>query len=257
MIIRKSRRMLALSGIAPVLLAGALGGGVILARAENGTPTAPTTGVQAQQARANPMDAFIKDLAANLNIPEQTLRDALKKTASGELDKLVASGKLTKEQADKIRERIAQGNGSFFMPSGAGPRGGPGAHPGGAGPMGAGIGIAFDNVAKFLRIDAATLKSDLASGKSLAQEAIDKGSTRDALKQFLITDSNARIDQLAKDGKITATIAADLKQRFAANLDRMIDATHKAMGPGGMKPRGNGAPSMPGMPGAPRLPGTN
>jgi hypothetical protein len=87
-----------------------------------------------------PDDPFVKAVADSLNKDAADVRKALRDIArdklESKLDEAVKSGRLSKEQADRIRKRIESGNGEFgfrMHGRGHGP-GGPGHGPGGPGP---------------------------------------------------------------------------------------------------------------------------
>jgi hypothetical protein len=95
---------------------------------------------------------------------------------------------------------------------------GPGA--GHGGPMGhIGFGkFDLDTVASALGIDAATLRSDLQSGKTIAQIASDQGVDVQKVIDAVVSDVTTKIGQAVKDGKLTQaqadTITSNLNQRI-------------------------------------------
>src|SRR3954451_3263385 len=104
--------------------------------------------------QADPEKSIIEDAAKRLNVTPKALRDALSEAQQAELDKAVKTGKLTQEQADRIKEhRLDEGH--VLGGPGCGPRfGGPG-RPGGPGPgPGPGRGR-FDHGGPGASIDAA------------------------------------------------------------------------------------------------------
>lgn len=255
------------------VIVATLGGGVMLARAD-GTPT-PTPGATSS---ATPpkngkdpkafTDDFIQKLADNLGIPVQTLKDALKKTSLDELDKAVADGKLTQDQANKIRDAInngAPGGFGFNIPffGGRGPGGGKpnGAAPNGATPNGApnipgsrggfGLGPANDDaIATFLGIDADTLHGELKNGKTLVQVAEAHGKTRDELKTFITSQEDAQIAAAVTAGKLTQAQADAIKANQSGQVDKFIDAQQPGHGPKPPSAKPRTAPSNPSSGGA-------
>lgn len=83
----------------------------------------------------------------------------------------------------------------------------------------------FQAAATFLGISDQDLRTQLRSGKSLAQIAQAAGKSKDALVQAIVIDETAKIDQAVKDGKLTADMAtrikADLTQRVTDLVDRV------------------------------------
>lgn len=236
-----------LIGLMPLAAAG-IAGGVVFAQGSGGG-SSPVAGTVQEQAAPNPqpMDDYIKRLAANLGISEQALRDALKKTSREEVDAAEAAGKMTKETADKLRAAIDAGNGFF----GIGGQGMHGPGRGGPGDMGrmAGPGATGEEIAAFLGVTSQVLHDEMKAGdKSLAEIAAAHGKSRDDLKKFITETSTKRIDQLQADGKLTADQATAARTAIADNMDTFIDAK-------GMAHKGKGMPGMPGGPRGHRGPG--
>lgn len=87
--------------------------------------------------------------------------------------------------------------------------------------------IAFrhDNAAllAFLKIDAATLKSELQAGKTLAAIAGERGISRQQLRDFMTYQMTQKIDQAVAAGKIAADKAYEIKVNIAGRVDAIID----------------------------------
>ena len=241
-----------LFGAAPLAAASIIGGGVVFAQSGSGTTPTP---IQAQAVHQAATGEYMTALATNLNISEQTLRDAIKKTNLSFLDKAVTDGKITAEMAAKIRADIESGQFGFFMGGHGGPggpgmdghgRGGPGGpdkdgrgHPGGhfAGP----------ELATFLGITQEQLRTELGSGKTLAQVADAHGKTRQQLSDFLIAARKAELDKGVADGKLTQTQADAQLTMFTDKIATMLDSTGKPPmgGPGGPNRGPRNAPPVP------------
>jgi transposase-like protein len=225
-----------LFGAAPLAAASIIGGGVVFAQSGPGTAPTPT---QAQVDRQAATSDYIKALATNLNISEQTLRDAIKKTNLSFLDKAVTDGKITKEMADKIRADIESGQFGFFFGGPGGP-GGPGGHGGPGGPGMDGRGhpgghFAGPEFAAFLGVTQEQLRTELASGKTIAQVAEAHGKTRQQVSDFLIAARKAELARGVADGKMTQAQADEQLKMFTDNIATMLDSTGKPPmgGPGG------------------------
>ncbi|MEO8540876.1 MAG: hypothetical protein ABI577_14135 [bacterium] len=194
-------------------------------------------------------DAYIEKLAANLGVDAQKLKDAIKSTNLQVLDEKVADGSISSTDADALRTRIEGSDGTFFGIGGHGGRGdrGPGG-PGGPGvPGGPGMGVNQDDLATFLGIDAATLRTELQT-KSLATVATDHGKSADALKTFLTESVKTSLAQAVSDGKMTQAQADERVAAFSANLDTEINEIHTMgdHGPrGGMTPPNGGTAPAP------------
>ncbi|MHB1651335.1 MAG: hypothetical protein ACYCVD_02520 [Desulfitobacteriaceae bacterium] len=83
-----------------------------------------------------------------------------------------------------------------------------------------------EQVQTLLGLDAASLKAELRSGKSLAEIAQAKGITKDTLIAQLQTFIVSNLDQAIKDQKITPNVAAKIKQGLPQKLDAMVTKQH-------------------------------
>lgn len=274
---RRWRRVV-MAGVATVAAAG-VGGSIVFAMSSSSdTQTGPVAGVHFQaspSATASPgtklgpkikesLDQYIKDLAKNLGVDEQKLRDAMKQTALDEINRLEAAGSISKDMADKFRNAVNSGDFSFGLPGLAPekPKNAPGGeHDGLFGVFGLGsFGAldpmgAVDDLAKFLNVDRAGLLSELTSGKSLAEIAQAHGKSRDDLKNFLGDEVKQKLQQGVASGKMTQAQADKAQQQFADNLDRLVDGKIQLHGDRsrGPKPKTTPAPST--APSAPRYRG--
>jgi hypothetical protein len=130
------------------------------------------------------------------------------------LKALVADGTITQDQADKIQARVQQ-DAQQARTQRKEARS-----------------EELDKIAGVIGISADDLKSQLQSGKTLAQIAGDK---TDAVVQTLTADANARIDQAVANGKLSADKAATLKTQTA---NRISQAVQNGKGLGGLFPGG-------------------
>src|SRR5436190_18495288 len=110
---------------------------------------------------ATDRQAFINDVAKRLNVSPDRLKSAFQGAFSDRLDAAVAAGKLTRAQADAIKQRVQQNDGIPFLGRPHPFFGGPG------GPFVAG----FDGAAQYLGLTPAQLNTQLESAKSLAAVA--------------------------------------------------------------------------------------
>jgi hypothetical protein len=156
------------------------------------------------------------------------------------LKSLVDDNTITQAQADAIKARL-EANRPKDAPGdnhAEGRRGGPGPE--------------LDAAAAFLGTTAADLRTQLESGKTLAQVAGDK---TDALIADLVAKANARIDDAVKSGKLDQTKADQLKTDTAQRITDMVNGKMPAGGPkggpkGGHGPRGGQPPAAPSAPSA-------
>jgi uncharacterized protein YidB (DUF937 family) len=185
------RRRLIIAAAAGALAAGA--GGAIAATQFG------SSGIDSQ--------AVIDDAAKQLGVDPSKLGDALRKALADQIDSLAANGRLTKEQADALKARIQAGSFPLF-----------GAHLG-FGHFGRfGFG-SLDAAAGYLGMSEPDLRSALASGKTLAQVAQDKGKSVDGLVSALVDSAKQKLDAAVAAGRLTQaqedSLVADLKQRIA------------------------------------------
>lgn len=184
-------------------------------------------GVAAQQGGngAAPSN-FVAKLAGKLGVSPDQLQSAIQQTESELIDEGVASGRITAERAAEMKQRIAEGKGMGF-----GHRGGPG-H-GRGGPKLGGM----QDIAGIIGIDGATLRTEMESGKTLAQIAEAHGKSRADVKAALLKSGAERLDKLVAEGKITAEQKQSMLDQLSTRIDTMLDASgplkqHKPGRPG-------------------------
>lgn len=222
----KSKRTVAIGATVAV---AALGGGVAVAA---------TSG-------SDPRDEIISDAAQRLDVSPQELRSALQGAFEEQLDDAVRAGRLTQEQADRMKERLRE-NGLPL--GGPGRPGGPGHHRHG-GPGGPGL----DAAADYLGLTRAQLARRLANGRSLAQVARAEGKSVDGLEDAIVAAAEEQLDRAVGDGKLTDRQRDEMLERLREHVDELIAARGPRGGPRG-KHRGHGPGDFghgPGGPGGP------
>jgi hypothetical protein len=226
-------------GTAVLVTSALVAGGVL---AQTPPPTPPTPGAPPSvAAKPNaPLETFVNKLAARLGIAPDRLTTEAKNVQKEMIDEAVAAGRISKEAADKLKERVDAGH---FVWPGVGPHGPgkPGAH-GRPGAALAGLREGFTAVAGFLGVTPEDLRKEL-PGKSLAQVAEAHGKTRQQLIDFLVGEADKRLKQAVTDKKMTQEQATQMLDRFKQNVGQMV---HRVT-PTGPGPRANRA-----APGAPK-----
>lgn len=211
---RLHQRLFSRKGIAGLTaglaLAGLSAGG--LAFAQTPSPTAEPAG-----------NTFIQRLAQRLGIGEDQLTQAVHDTRSAMIDEAVAQGRVTPEQAERMKNRDLKGR---LGPGLFGGGRGPGEHSAG-GPRQF-IRAEFASIAQWLGLDAATLRSELQSGKSLAEVAQAQGQDRTALVNKLTTDITGQINQAVQSGRLTQEQADRILPNVQSHVERMVDRQHGA-----------------------------
>jgi hypothetical protein len=89
----------------------------------------------------------------------------------------------------------------------------------------------FQVASAYLGISAEDLRTQLRSGKSLAEiAAATPGKTKAGLVAAIVADETARIDKAVADGKLTAEQAARLKAGLAERVGQMVERSMTASG---------------------------
>lgn len=223
----------------------AIGAAVALAVAGGGVAYAATS-------NSDPRDAVLRDAAQRLNVTPGELRSALEGAFGDQLDQAVKDGKLTQQQADQIKQRIAR----YGVPLGGpiGP-GGPGGHGFGRGGPGHGpLGVGLDAAASYLGLTRVQLDRQLRNGRTLAEVARAQGKSADGLEQALVDAARTQLDRVVADRKLTADerdrILSEIREHVADLVNGRAPGPFgrhdgdRGMGPGSPPPMG----AFPGRP---------
>lgn len=178
-------------------------------------------------------EAFQAAVAEKLGVTTAELEDAYKEAALERLEAAVAAGRITESEAAAIRERIESGD--FLGPHGFRGFGlhvehGPGHH--------------LTAAADYLDLTEAQLRERLLDGESLAEIAEAQGKSVAGLKQALLADAKAKLDQAVQEGRITSAQRDEMLQRLESMVDDLVNRTgppeigprfgHRFGGPGPM-----------------------
>jgi hypothetical protein len=200
---KPSRKVLVIGGAALMLVGGGVGGAI--AASGSGDPAAER-------------QAFLSDAANRLGVSSAKLQDALKQAALDRVDAAVAAGRLTKAQADSIKQRIESGR------------------------LGAGFGHAGfhrglrgfgEAAAAYIGVNREQLRQELIGGKSLAQVATEHGKSVGGLKQAIVDAAKKRLDGVASAGRLTSAQEQNLLDRLKSNIDDLVNHTGPPSGPRG------------------------
>ena len=236
------------------------------------TPAAPTTPSVVKADRPSPLATVskvlgitetelkteleagksISDVAKAKNIDLATVKAALLAEAKAHIDAEVAAGKHTAaEGATKLAEVTTRID-TMLTTAGLPARGpqGMGGHKGKGGPGK----IMSEAVANVLKLTTTELKTQLQSGKSLADVAKTQSVDIADVKTVLTSDFTAHLAEEVTSGKHTQVEADAKLAEFKTNLDTMVNRVGPA---GGMKgegrghgPRGGNGPMGQGTPSA-------
>jgi hypothetical protein len=216
----------------------AIGAAVLAVAGGSGAAVAATSGA------SSPND-FLDSVAKHLGISRQKLDDATKAAANDQVDAQLAAGKITKDQADRLKKRIQSGDVPALGGGGPGRgfgTGGPGGGRGGPGPLlKAGVGDSLAAAATYLGLSESDLRSQLNAGKSLADVAKAQSKDLDGLEQAILAAAKSDLDKAVTGKQLTQSQADDVYNRLKDNIDDMVNGRlrmHFRGGPGGPGVRG-------------------
>ena len=151
--------------------------------------------------------AFLSDAAQRLGVTPEALESALKAAAADRVDAAVAAGRLTQEQANRLKQRIqsAEPGGLFRVGHRHGRRG------------------IFKAAADYLGLTPTQLFQQLRAGNSLADVAKAQGKTVDGLEQAILAAAKTRLDQAVANNRITAAQEQNALDRLKGRLDTLVN----------------------------------
>ena len=174
--------------------------------------------------------AIIDDAAKRLGVEPQALEDALEGALGARLDEAVKEGRLTEAQAAELKERLKDGTLPLFGGRGPGGHHGFGFH----GPE------LLDAAASYLGVTEAELRTQLESGKSLADVAKAEGKTIAGLESALTSAVETKLDEAVEAGRLTDAQRDEALDRFKERVDDFV--AREGFGPrgpdGGSRPAG-------------------
>lgn len=157
--------------------------------------------------------AIVRDAADQLGVTPAQLTNALKTAVKNQVDAAVRAGRLTQEEANRLKQRI-DANEAPLLGRGFGPRhhGGPGHH------RGFGHHAGLEAAAKYLGMTEAALREQLQDGKTLAQVARDRDKSVDGLVDAMVADVKSHLDAKVESGDLTQAQA----DRFLSGIEERI-----------------------------------
>ena len=142
----------------------------------------------------------IADLAKEKNVTADQIKTAVVDAVTAQANQAVKDGKLTQTQADNIINKVKNTSADTFLNIGAR-----------KGPWGVSATAVEDAVAKVLGLNnAADLRAQIKSGKTIADLAKEKNVTADQIKTAVVDAVTAQVNQAVKDGKLTQTQADNI-----------------------------------------------
>jgi len=149
----------------------------------------------------------------------------LVKQQDAQLAEAVSAGKMTQEQADKLKEKSSEHARAMVENTHQG-RG-----------FGQGMGFAGgyeknEELLSLLKLDADKLKEELKADKSLAAVAKAQGVSTDDVVALLVEQQEAKLAEAVKAGKLTQEQADKLSENASDRVKAMVETTHQGRGPG-------------------------
>lgn len=183
--------------VASVALAVVGGGGVAIAASDSG---------------ASP-SSFLDSVAKHLGISREELDDATRAAALDQVDAALEAGRITEEEAERLKERIESGGvPPFFGLPLLGPRG-DGDHGFDFrfefGHRGHSAGASLSAAVDYLGLTVEEIRERLADGETLAEIAKAEGKTVDGLVDAFLAEAKEWLDEAVEEGRLTEPERAD------------------------------------------------
>jgi DNA-binding phage protein len=155
-----------------------------------------------------PFGNVLAKVAEKLGVSEDELKAAIQDAQLETIDEAAADGRITEGQADRLKER-AEGGAPFFhrrpYHHNPAPR------------------LIIPAAAQVLNLEGAALIEQIKSGSSLAEVAEAQGMSRENFTAALIVQTEAQLDTLVAEEKLTEEQAERIAQGIEANIDRIVD----------------------------------
>jgi hypothetical protein len=175
--------------------------------------------------------AVIDDAAKQLGVQPDELSDALEQALNNRVDEAVEDGRLTREQGQRMKERIDAGDAPLF---GLAPGGPERRHHFDHGPVPA----KFDAAARYLGMTQEELRRALEDGKTLAQVARDRNKSVDGLVDALVAPAKQKLARAVEEGQLTEAEKTEMLSRLREHLTEVVNGRPPRLfhpGPGRMK----------------------
>jgi AraC-like DNA-binding protein len=166
-------------------------------------------GGQAQEGDG-PFGSFLSKVADKLGVSEDELRTAIDEARDETIDEAVEDGRLTEEEAERLKERDG-----LFPPFGFGPfvchRVG---------------GFLLEAADTVLDADADAIKEQLRDGSSLAEIAEAEGMSVDEFKAAFLEQIKAQLNEkVAENEHFTQEMADNIYSRTEEHIDDIVNGT--------------------------------
>src|SRR5215212_9890177 len=171
--------------------------------------------------------AAVDDAAKQLGVEPAKLSAALKKALENQVDADVAAGRMTKEHGEAMKARIEAGDYPLLD---VGPRFGRFEH----GRFHGHVGLrGLDAAASYLGVTQEQLRTEIASGKTLAEVAKAKGKPVDGLVAALVADAKTKIAAAVTAGRLSQAEADRLTAPLEEHVTDLVNSSVRPrIGPG-------------------------
>lgn len=174
------------------------------------------------QEHDGPLGTFLARVADKLGVSEDELNAAIEEAGVETIDEALADGRITDDQADRLRERVEDG-GFPFPPRPFGERHMKGPN------------FVVDAAVEVLDMSREDLLGQLKDGNSLADVAEAEGMSVEAFEAALLAEVKAQLDGLVSDGELTQDQADRIFQNIEENIDRIVNSEAGPCVPGGSR----------------------
>jgi polyhydroxyalkanoate synthesis regulator phasin len=188
----------------------AVGGALVLAVSGAGGAVAATKLRTPEQENR----AVLNDVAGQLGVTPERLSNAFKTALKNRIDQAVKDGHLTQAEATRMKAAIDRESVPMLGPGFGFGHGGPRLHREHHG---------LEAAAKYLGMTEAALRTQLQSGKTLAEVAKDRNKSVDGLVTALVAEKKARIEQAVKDGHLSQAQADELVTGIKEHVSAMVN----------------------------------
>jgi hypothetical protein len=154
--------------------------------------------------------ALLDKVAAKVGVDSQKLKDSFKEVSKEEVDQKVQDGKLTQEQADKIKAKIDTEEFPGIRFEGPGGRHGGFMKPG------------LDGLETFLGLTEDQLMTKMKAGEKLIDIAKAQGKSEEDLKNYLGTKMDERLAADVKEGRLTQAEADKMKENREDMITKIL-----------------------------------
>ena len=170
-----------------------------------------------------PIGTFLGKVADKLGVGEDQLKDAVKDAQLEMIDEAVVDGRLTEEQAERLRERAEEGGLMFPPPDGR--------HKPRPGVCQRAVLFVQEAAAEVLEVPVGQVEEELKQGKSLAEIAEDQEMGVEEFTEAMLAQVQVQLDELVSDGKLTEEQAERIFQKTEEHIDRIVNAEPRPQGP--------------------------